>query len=438
MTIQVGSQLLGRLDLVLYDETMPKTVANFCNFLREPKVGSGYRQCNFHRIIRGFMAQGGDFTKGDGTGCTSIYGEQFPDENFRHEHSREGILSMANSGKDTNGSQFFITFRATPHLNGKHVVFGHVDMSIPSSQKVLKALEKVATGDNDCPLEPTTIIDCGVVEDVKEGDDDNEIDLEDELPQEERNPVEKDETEADLLVVADQADDEVEDEEPPKTKADALKQRLRKLKLKMNQARQLNKQEVLREGERLGSVEGAAKARKRQMTQDKKLKEAEWKARNAKALEIAKAHGVDGKHLVEQADASLKKSYRKEERAKANLFEMNDYYNPEGQHRNYERNLKSLPHAAGPLLPTEDTLATFNPILGTSDETREREGARNLAIEMKRRIEKQKAKRDRVEFEQEDVSYINQRNKRFNQKLSRTFDKHTAEIRQNLERGTAL
>ena len=105
--------------------------------------------------------------------------------------------------------------------------------------------------------------------------------------------------------VVDEEDDNVEDEEPPKTKADALKQRLRKLKLKMNQARQLNKQEVLREGERLGSMEGAAKARKRQMTQDKKLKEAEWKARNAKALEIAKAHGVDGKHLVEQADTSL-------------------------------------------------------------------------------------------------------------------------------------
>lgn len=120
---------------------------------------------------------------------------------------------------------------------------------------------------------------------------------------------------------------------------------------------------------------------------------------------------------------------------------MNDYYNSEGQHRNYERNLKSLPRAAGALeAPTEESLATFNPIsmVGTSDESREREGARNLANEMKRRIEKQKSKRARVEFEQEDVSYINQRNKRFNQKISRNFDKHTAEIRQNLERGTAL
>lgn len=133
-----------------------------------------------------------------------------------------------------------------------------------------------------------------------------------------------------------------------------------------------------------------------------------------------------------------KKSYRKEERAKANQFEMNDYYNPEGQHRNYERNLKSLPRAAGTIQASEDSLSTFNPILSTSDEARAREGARNLAGEMKRRIEKQKSKRERVEFEQEDVSYINQRNKRFNQKISRNFDKHTAEIRQNLERGTAL
>lgn len=87
---------------------------------------------------------------------------------------------------------------------------------------------------------------------------------------------------------------------------------------------------------------------------------------------------------------------------------------------------------------TEESLSTFNPLTSTSDEARDREGGRVLGHEMKRRIEKQKNKRNRVEFEQEDVSYINQRNKRFNQKISRNFDKHTAEIRQNLERGTAL
>merc|ERR1719198_1547928 len=118
---------------------------------------------------------------------------------------------------------------------------------------------------------------------------------------------------------------------------------MRKLKMKMNQARRLNKQEVLKEGERLGSLEGAAKARKRQIAEDKKAKNAEWKARNSKALEVAAAHGIDGKHLVEQADTSLKKIFRKEEKAKANRFETYDHHNSEGQHKSYTRDLKYLP-----------------------------------------------------------------------------------------------
>lgn len=130
---------------------------------------------------------------------------------------------------------------------------------------------------------------------------------------------------------------------------------------------------------------------------------------------------------------------RKEEKVKANRFEMHDFHNSEGQHRNYERNLKSLPRAAAD--STENTAGTFLPALNASiaDEAKERDGARHLAGEMKRRIEKQaKKKRERMDFEETDVSSINQRNKRFNQKISRNFDKHTAEIRQNLERGTAL
>lgn len=301
LSINAGAKPLGRLELVLYDETVPKTVANFRHFLREPSPGKGYSQSRFHRIIQGFMAQGGDFLRGDGTGSTSLYGEQFPDENFLHKHSKPGMLSMANSGKDTNGSQFFITFRPTPHLDGKHVVFGHVDLSTRDSRNILKALENIATDGNDRPLEPITIVECGVMEEkpVVE-DDDNEIDVEEEeATKDEPNPAE-DENEVELP-----EEEEEEEGEPPKTKADALKQRMRKLKSKMNQARQLNQQEVLREGERLGSVEGAAKARKRQMMEDKKKKEAEWKARNSKALDVAKAHGVDGKHIVVQANDSL-------------------------------------------------------------------------------------------------------------------------------------
>ena len=154
MDIGTDNKYYGKIIIKLFSNIVPKTCDNFRTLCKTKK----YYNSPFHRIIKDFMIQGGDYTQGNGRGGASIYGTKFPDENFKLNHDKPYLLSMANSGPNTNGSQFFITTSDTHHLDGKHVVFGEIENGFD----VIDDLNLLKTDSNDRPYENVKILNCGI------------------------------------------------------------------------------------------------------------------------------------------------------------------------------------------------------------------------------------------------------------------------------------
>ncbi|KAJ5077501.1 peptidyl-prolyl cis-trans isomerase d-related [Anaeramoeba ignava] len=159
--ISIEDKPIGRIVFELFSD-VPKTAENFRQFctgeFQKSGIPIGFKGATFHRVIKGFMLQGGDFVKGDGTGTISIYGDKFDDENFIHKHTGAGLLSMANSGPNTNGCQFFITCAKCEWLDGVHVVFGKVIEGLV----VVRKIENVpVVGNNGRPKLSVVITECG-------------------------------------------------------------------------------------------------------------------------------------------------------------------------------------------------------------------------------------------------------------------------------------
>ncbi|CAM9475166.1 unnamed protein product [Scytosiphon promiscuus] len=444
MDIRIGDRKVGRVVFELFADVVPRTSENFralCTgergLSKKTNQRLHFKDSIFHRVIPGFMAQGGDFTRGDGTGGESIYGDKFADENFVRSHEERGLLSMANAGPDTNGSQFFITFGAAPHLDGRHTVFGR----LVEGMEVLDIMEKVSTGGNDRPRLPVSIDDCGQVGEMVD-EEDQAQGVSNSMGQaegaaggvtgantEEAGRNKGKEEEAEQVQEEEEEEEEEVLEEPDEEtlgKMSSMEQRLFKIRLKMNKGRRANKKAVKDEYSRLSDPGYAAKMRSKEKEEAKKRWEAEMKDRGL---------SKDEAFMVETAQSAEIVCMRKAEVMSTQIAGWWNVFNQDALFKGYKKRLEKLPKAkAGSEASRMEDTAEY----GARDDA-DAKGMQRVVDEL---LEKEKRKeafsRRRSEHSAADIDYINDRNKHFNKKIKRAYDKYTVEIRQNLERGTAL
>lgn len=446
MDIKVGEERLGRVVIELFADVVPRTAENF-RALCTGEKGIGqkskkllcYKGAPFHRVIKDFMIQGGDFTKGNGTGGESIYGGKFADESFEKKHTKAGLLSMANAGPNTNGSQFFITCAATPWLDNKHVVFGQVT----EGMKLLRQVEALQVGVNDKPLFSVSIMECGDMavlreieknindEDLFDSDDDaeeEEIDISNVVvpaagkdgvkPDTSRRPRKR------------KREEQLEEEQKELLTQDvtmmtARERKLFEIRLKLNAASKRTRRATLNEHK-------SGNKSKKDIAREKRKKYLE--KRELKCKELKNAHrDPNCPELYESAAIAKRKRDKKGAAAPFGW----DVFNTDTLYRAYEKRINSIKLKGSVRDPTK--LADANELDYGGDGAVDPDAIQDMMDEIEQvKKRRQKFQRRRTRYDDEQPSWINHRNEVFNRKVERAYGKYTQTIRANLERGTAL
>ncbi|BDA48692.1 probable peptidyl-prolyl cis-trans isomerase at N-terminal half [Coccomyxa sp. Obi] len=494
LDIDIGGEPIGRIVIVLHADVVPKTAENFrCLCTGERGVGKSGRKLHFkgskfHRVIPDFMCQGGDFTAGDGTGGESIYGPMFDDENFKLKHTGPGILSMANAGPGTNGSQFFLCTAACPWLDGKHVVFGQVVQGMPVVRKV-----EACGSSSGRTRQAVVITDCGELptrrqvlaklaaekqaladmkKDVIQVDPDEEsrqrlrqIRGEVDAPMKAAPPArtaQDDLAEADGSTAAaaaaepplgeaaavsapeadggaaaaqpeEDSDEDLNEGADPTAGMNPRQKKLWELQQKLRASRKANQAAMVAEKRRQARPEGAeAAGEKRKWYEEKKArKEADLKRMN---LDEKKAFMLE---TAEAAEAGYKKREKKPAPQGVASFNAKTLYEA------YDRRTANIPTTLEEYEKLKQTMPEFyragdSMLYGVAPEVPEDKIDAMVAELDARKTKRAEYSRRRAYQPDKDVDFINDRNAHFNRKIARAFDAHTQEIKANLERGTAL